>query len=466
MREFPAWLLRWAAPISLLLAALLTRLAFPGQPAEVVFDEVHFGGQMTAYFSGEYYFDIHPPLAKLLYAAVGNLTGVVDPAFTFQSIGDKLPGKGYLLLRLPALIAGVLLVLVLWWLALELRMGAVTAWIVSMLLVFDNALVVQSRFILLDPLLLLFGFSSLACALAAYRTDRWSLLIAAALLAGAALSVKWTGLAFPALMLLIALWQLLRAWHGRWMRAAAMLTTTILLPPLFYLSVMALHLELLPESGRGDAFMSDRFNRSLAGARVDPSVEPLTASERLLELNRVMWSANERVADHPYASPWYSWPLLYRPIYYWTAVNEPGGERQRIYLLGNPLIWWAGLWAILFLLINLPARLIRRLQRQPSPQSLDSNEQRELLLAVALLGNFVPFAFIERSMFLYHYLPALLFSLLVIGHYLSMWRYRTQVGIALVAAAALLFVWFAPLTYGLPMSEAAYQQRLWFNSWL
>ncbi|MFN7088533.1 MAG: phospholipid carrier-dependent glycosyltransferase [Candidatus Paceibacteria bacterium] len=47
---------------------LITRFLFIWNPPEVVFDEVHFGKFLYAYFTGEYYFDIHPPLGKLILA--------------------------------------------------------------------------------------------------------------------------------------------------------------------------------------------------------------------------------------------------------------------------------------------------------------------------------------------------------------------------------------------------------------
>jgi len=40
--------------------SLLTHFAFFGHPESVVFDEVHFGKYISGYYTGEYFFDIHP----------------------------------------------------------------------------------------------------------------------------------------------------------------------------------------------------------------------------------------------------------------------------------------------------------------------------------------------------------------------------------------------------------------------
>ncbi|KAF8966279.1 glycosyl transferase, partial [Flammula alnicola] len=52
------------------------------------FDEVYFGNFASHYILGEYYFDVHPRLAKLLFGLAGWFVGF-DGHFTFDNIGDS-----------------------------------------------------------------------------------------------------------------------------------------------------------------------------------------------------------------------------------------------------------------------------------------------------------------------------------------------------------------------------------------
>ena len=161
-----------------------------------------------------------------------------------------------------------------------------------------------------------------------------------------------------------------------------------------------------------------------------------------------MYLGNTRLtATHPYGSKWYSWPFMSRSIYYWVKDNA------RIYYLGNPIIWWSSTVSVLVLLISYFF------------SKKDRNFTSSFLLSGFVL-NLLPFLQIKRVMFLYHYAVALIFTVLMLVYLFDKENRPTWALVCLLILAALSFIFFAPLSYGLNLSPSQYNLRVWFNSWL
>ena len=58
-------------------------------PNQVVFDEVHFGNFTKFYIKGEFHFDIHPPLGKMMMAYISKLGQYRGEIERFPKIGSK-----------------------------------------------------------------------------------------------------------------------------------------------------------------------------------------------------------------------------------------------------------------------------------------------------------------------------------------------------------------------------------------
>ena len=121
--------------IIVLLASIVVHFAFFGHPKETVFDEVHFGKFVSGYFTHEYFFDIHPPLGKLLIFGAAKLSGF-EPGFSFETIGQKFSDNSYKWLRFLPSLSGALLPVVIFLIALEFSISQKFAFLAGLLLVF------------------------------------------------------------------------------------------------------------------------------------------------------------------------------------------------------------------------------------------------------------------------------------------------------------------------------------------
>lgn len=428
------------AVLVILVLSIATHFAFFGYPDETVFDEVHFGKFVSGYYTGEYYFDIHPPLGKLIIAGFAKPFNF-KPEFNFAEIGEKFPDKKYLVLRFLPVLAGTLLPVIIFLLILELGLSRMAAFAGGLFIIFENAILTQSRLMLLDPFLLLFGFASFLfyfksrSALHTARSARYSVLMS--VFAGLAVSIKWTGLSFIAIPIIIEMREyrislsyknLIR--YFKWLISFIGIVLTV------YFSVFLLHFALLPKPGPGDAFMKPGFRDN-------------NMLKNILDLNIEMYRSNQRLmATHPYNSSWYEWPFMVRPIYYWVKDNA------RIYLFGNPVIWWSSTIAIAF--------GIKYLVLSIKKKKIDK------VLAILLGGyviNLLPFIGIKRVMFLYHYLIALIFAIMVLCYLIDKNKNSRNIFKIIVVAAIAAFIFFAPLSFGLPLSDKSYETRVWFSIW-
>ncbi len=194
---------------ALLLAGLALHFFRIGQPAVVVFDEVHFGGFADAYCcSGEYFFDVHPPHGKLL-AALGMRLGGYRGGQTFASIGTPLAQLDPLLLRLVPAISGSLIPVLVFLFLTQLGASAWAAFLGGWAALFDNALLLQTRVLALEGPLLVSILAGVILALAATRQRQRArqavLSLGAGICVGFAVGTKFTGLTSALLVAVILL---------------------------------------------------------------------------------------------------------------------------------------------------------------------------------------------------------------------------------------------------------------------
>ncbi|RUS30488.1 glycosyltransferase family 39 protein [Jimgerdemannia flammicorona] len=259
----------------------LTRFYNINDPAEVVFDEVHFGKFASYYLKNIYFFDVHPPLAKMMLAAVGYLIGY-DGHFEFDNIGDDYVANNvpYVAIRsLPASL-GALAVPLTYLIMKESGYPALTAALSASLVLLDNSLITQTRLILLDSMLMFFMLTAIYAYIRFYKlrkrefsTEWWTWLIISGVTMAMTLSVKMVGLLLIATIgvaVLYDLWNLLDIRRGLTMQHFmkhfyARAFGLIFVPIVVYLFWFYVHFSILTISGPGDAFMSPAFQETLKG---------------------------------------------------------------------------------------------------------------------------------------------------------------------------------------------------------
>lgn len=273
-----------AAVAALVILALSLRTAGLEWPDSVVFDEVHFGKFAAKYIKGIFFFDVHPPLAKMLFAGIG-LLGGFNGNFQFEKIGDEYPADvPYVLMRQLSAFSGVATVILLYVTLKASGVRPVVALVTALLLILETANATIDRFILLDSPMLFFiaaaAFSYVKLEVCKPFTGKWyKSLIATGLCLGMAVSSKWVGLftiAWVGICNVLSLTlktgdlnlttkSLLRQFF---LRGVALLGTAFVV----YLGAFYVHFSLLQNEGDAPAFMSSRFRSTLKGNNLPTNV--------------------------------------------------------------------------------------------------------------------------------------------------------------------------------------------------
>lgn len=247
----------------------------------VTWDEAHFGKFGSHYLKREFYFDVHPPLGKMLVGLSGYLAGY-NGSFEFKS-GEKYPEEvNYTFMRLFNSAFGALMVPLAYYTAKELNFRKTTVWLITLMVLCENSYATISRFILLDSMLLFFTFTTTLCWARFHRLQKqsfsvewfvWLFLTGTSI--GCVCSIKWVGL-FVTLMVgaytAEDLWNkfgdLDMPFFTFASHVVSRVAALIFVPFVVYCLSFKAHFIILENSGPGDAQMSSLFQANLKGTAV------------------------------------------------------------------------------------------------------------------------------------------------------------------------------------------------------
>ena len=511
----------WAASIGVAVLAFLLRLRHLGRPDTLAFDETYYAkdgwslvnhgyvrsyvedadkqilaGDTRGFWTDEPSMIVHPEVGKWLI-------GLGEKAFGLDPTGW----------RVPALVVGSLMVLVLVRLVRRLSGSTLLGCVAGLLLCFDGLHFVLSRLALLDVFVAFFTLCGVHCVVADRQWFRARLaarvpdgvtrgpgpavlwrpwLLAGGVAFGLAVGTKWSALyVVAAFGLLSWLWSAgaRRSFGVRW----ALLRSVRLdgVPAFVHLVLVgfvvytATWTGWLVHAGEYEEHLSDTQYTQYDGGEPWPTAsEPdatglgeVTQSLRSLALyHRDVYVFHTHFlddSDHTYESQPSGWLLLNRPVGVSADTDiQPGTQgceapqdsdclRQTL-LLGTPALWWGSCLALIASLVLWVG-------------------QRDWRFGVPVVGTVVTWlpwlANDDRPIFLFYAVMCLPFmviaSTLVIGRLLGDARSsprRRTAGVVVAGSFFLLvllnFAWFWPIWTNQLLPHGDWVDRIWFSRWV
>lgn len=158
---------------------------------------------------------------------------------------------------------------------------------------------------------------------------------------------------------------------------------------------------------------------------------------------------------HPFTSPWYSWPLDIRPVFFFQGEFYPKGYIGNISSFGNPFVWLGGLAAAIFIIVN-------RIRNKQFGKGL-------LFVTIAALSQYLPWTLISRELFIYHYFATIPFLILLttfaLKYMIEHFKHGKKITYIYLAIVFLAFVFFYPVLSGVTISIDYANAIRWFQSW-
>lgn len=159
---------------------------------------------------------------------------------------------------------------------------------------------------------------------------------------------------------------------------------------------------------------------------------------------------------HPFSSKWYSWPIDYRPVFFFQGHGYTDGTMSTMSTMGNPAVWWGGLAAVITLIVI-------RIRK-------GRFGKRTFFISIAALSQYLPWVLISREVFIYHYfatIPFLVLLMTVLAKYMiERTRHSKTLVFVFLGVCLVLFIMFYPVTTGTVVSKAYSDFFLrWLPSW-
>ena len=173
----------------------------------------------------------------------------------------------------------------------------------------------------------------------------------------------------------------------------------------------------------------------------------------IIDQNKSMYEYHSNLEDsHSFSSKFYSWPISYRPVWYYYTSYDEKDTASTISGVGNLVIWYMGLLSIIYMFVIL----------------IMKKDKICFFLLASFLCLWIPYMFIGRIMYLYHYFPAIPFVFLSVVYFLRdlecVFQFKRVIPIYL-SCCFLFFVIYYPIVSGMEVPSSYISNLELFDSW-
>ncbi|MCG3203732.1 MAG: hypothetical protein KCHDKBKB_00404 [Elusimicrobia bacterium] len=445
-------------------------------PHQAFWDENYYLPLAQKYLHGIFFMEHHPPLGKLLIA-LGEK--IINPNQSYDQFLDiayasRFPNNfsffGY---RFFPVLLGWLTVPLVFLIFLQLLKNPFWSFCLSSMYLFDNALIVFCRGAMIEGSLIFWFVAVLwQYFLLEERPSfaaRWPAVIYGVTFAFLVLT-KITGLILAPLVFSL-LWQ----WRFDSSRTKAFLLRFTFGFLAAYSCVWCFHFSILKNvrpslKNQGYYMASNSYRTWLDNKQTG---NPFNHPVMFLDSIKFIRSDNAGIPKlnlckaREDGSPFFMWPLGGRAIN--MRWETPDGKIFKyLYLQCNPAIWFVLLAGIIvasaFWIVSVLV-----------PGFTFASKSRIGILLLLYFAYMVVMSQISRVMYLYHYFPTLLISFVIfglcfmdiqqIGRFQLTDSRKNKIAFGLFMINFCSFLYYAPLTYYLPITDAQMERRAWFPLW-
>ena len=499
-----AGLVGWIGPLIVTLIGGLLRFTDLGRPHDIIFDETYYPKDALGLLEFGYERKMVEGANDLILGSNGDWRSlglftdapnyVVHPPLGKWTIavGEWLFGATPFGWRFAVAVLGTLSILMVARIVRRLTRSDLIGTIAGLLLAIEGMHLVLSRTGLLDMVLTFwivaaFGLllidrdrtrSRLAtmverdgpAALATtwgprlgLRPWRW----AAAVALGLACGVKWSGLWFVAFFILLTLvWDVSarrvigvrRPWRATILRDA----------PVTGLSMVAIVAVVYLSTWTGWLLTSGGYDRAWAADQ--PASWIPEALRALWHYHAEAWRFHVALdSSHPYASNALSWPFQARPTsFYYESIKDHSAGCEvdscsaAVTALGNPIIWWFGIVAVI----------------HQAWRWIGSRDWRSGAVLTAIAAGWIPWLlYLDRTIFTFYTVVISPFLVMAVAMTLGSIlgpsdaparRRRDGAVVVTVVVLAMLVAafWFYPVWTGQVIPYSEWRMRMWFSTWV